>query len=68
MQKFALWQFWIEEDNLIHQKNHHVFGLVVSLFLLERFYIPISTGITIGALLVRWKRNPATTSVRLFFT
>lgn len=31
-------------------------------------YIPISTGMTIGALLVRAKRNPAMTSVRLFFT
>ena len=31
-------------------------------------YIPMRTGMTIGALLVRAKRNPANTSVRLFFT
>ena len=33
-----------------------------------RIYIPMRTGMTIGALLVRAKRNPAITSVRLFFT
>ncbi|GEM_PF-6212878 len=36
--------------------------------LLTTHHIPIRTGMTIGALLVRWKRNPAMTSVRLFFT
>jgi hypothetical protein len=31
-------------------------------------HIPMRTGMTIGALLVRAKRKPAMTSVKLFFT